>query len=135
MDKYQKAMFRAYWFPVTLFYLFPNAVFLYVAWPLDVIDAIKYSLPFPAALFLSGFLLAPFFGPKVKANKFWAFLMAFICTFIAVCMYLAGMSAFNFGHIEYGLMLIVILAALGIFPALLGSLLFIGACERVSAMT
>ncbi|WP_127559247.1 hypothetical protein [Saccharospirillum alexandrii] len=135
MNKYQKAMFNAYWFPVTLFYVFPNVVLMFLAWPLKVSEVVQYFIPFLVVFFLTGFLLAPFIGPKVVSHKGWSFFMAFICMFTALLAYIFGMSAPNFEHLEFGLIIVLFLAILGIFPTLLGGMFYIGACERVSKVT
>lgn len=59
MNKYQKAMFGAYWFPVALFYVFLSMVLIFIAWPVKINEVAQYFLPFLATIFLSGYVLAP----------------------------------------------------------------------------
>lgn len=131
MNQYQKAMFRAYWFPVALFYVIPNAALLFIAWPISILDATRYFLPFPVALFLSGLILSPIFGPKVRNNRIYSFLLAFTCMFVALLIYIISMPAPNYQNYNFVPVISVFLGILGIFPALLGGLLYIGACDHV----
>ncbi len=135
MNKYQEAMFKSYWFPAMVFYVFPNVILMLVAWPISFIEIIRYFLPFLAALFISGYILSPILGPKVKENKGWSFLMAFVCMFIALitCIGLAG--GLNTEYLSFNLLLLLMAAVFGIFPAILGGLFYVGACDAISKNT
>ena len=113
----------------------PNIVLMSLSWPVNLFEIVQYFLPFPVALFLTGFLLAPVIGPKVVNSKGWSFIMSFICMFVALFAYIVGMSAPDFEDFKFGFLIITFMAMLGIFPALMGGLFYIGACEHASEIT
>jgi hypothetical protein len=130
MDVYRKAMFRAYLLPVVLFFILPNAVLLSLANSVTISEVAKNMLPFPIALFITGYLIAPYFGPKVVQTKYLSFLMATVCLFVALAIYLLALSAPDFTGFKLIFTLYTTFAVFGIFPALLGGIFYIGACER-----
>jgi len=135
MNRYQEAMFKAYWFPVALFYVFPNIILMLVAWPISFIDIAQNFLPFIVALFVSGYILSPIFGPKVTQNKGWSFFMAFVCMLISLLAFIGSMGGLSVENLSFSLGIIWLLALFGVFPALLGGIFFIGACNEISNCT
>ena len=131
MNQYQKAMFKSYWFPVVLFFVFPNVVILAISMEFSDYDLVSTLFVFPILLFVAGYLTAPYFGPKVARQKGMAFLMSYICLFIALAGYLAVLMGPHISNLEFSFYMLIFLFVLSIFPALMGALFFIGNCNNV----
>lgn len=132
MKGFQKAMFKAYWFPLALFYGFPCIVLSIANRPIKIIEFLEFFLPFPLVIFLTGYFLAPLFGPRVASNKAWSFIMAFICLFLALFSCILIFTAPDDELADFGVFLATLLATFALFPTLLAGILFIGACENIA---
>jgi hypothetical protein len=130
MDVYRKAMFGAYWLPVVLFFVLPNAVLLSLADSVTITEVAQNMLPFPLALFITGYLISPYFGPKVMQKKSLSFLMATVCLLVALAIYVLALSAPDFTGFKLIFPLYTTFVIFGIFPVLIGGIFYIGACEH-----
>ena len=126
-------MFKAYWFPVTLFYVFPSIVVFSIKLPFNWFEFLKFACPFILAIFIMGYLLAPLIGPKVEKNKVWSLIMALICSLFGLAVFIVSLIAPNFSELHFSLTILVAFFVASIFPVFLGSILFIGACEKLKA--
>jgi hypothetical protein len=131
MDRYRKAMLRAYWLPVLLFFGIPCGGLLIVADDLSMTETALLILPFPMTVFVSGYLLAPYFGPKVIKNKLHSFFMAEMCLTIALVVFFGANGSLSLEVLDFSILLIGFFLVLGIFPVIWAGMLFIGACENV----
>lgn len=61
--------------------------------------------------------------------------MAFVCMLIALTAFIASMAGLNAENLPFSFSIILWLALFGVFPALLGGLLFVGACNEISKST
>ncbi|WP_456953351.1 hypothetical protein [Lysobacter sp. HA35] len=124
-------MFRAFSFPVALFLVFPLAVVLLFGSreAADVAEALGSVVALLAALYLTGFVLAPWAGSRLPGNKGPAFVLAVLAALApAATIAIAGSLS---ASIALSLGVAAVFALLAVPASLLGALLFIGGCERL----
>src|SRR5687767_4097271 len=107
MDKYQKAMLRAYWLPLLLFFVLPCSGILFAVENPSLAEVAVFLLPFPITIFVSGYVLAPYFGPKTIKHKYQSFLMAGICLLIALVVFLGANGGISSEPLSFSIFLVI----------------------------
>lgn len=79
-------MFRAYSFPVAIFFVLPHLI-VGLSAPLSVLEMSLMLGPFLVVLFGAGYALAPIVGPQVSARKFMAVVMSSACFVLSATAY------------------------------------------------
>lgn len=133
MNKYRKAMFESYWFPVFLFYILPVIFLFTISFNSDsLIELLVWLLGFTGALFSIGAIVAPYFGPKILKQRSLAFLMALVCHIASLIIFIIVLNVFSKKSIFDTLgLLFPLFFIYGLLPAMFGGFLFIGSCERL----
>lgn len=137
MNPYRKSMFIAYSYPSAIFIGFPVVVLSLFDLSKGLFAAIYMALLFFLPVYLSGYILAPIFGPKCVLDKSKAFLMVFLSlasigvTVSILALSNAGSWASLEFSISFAFFISLIIFIAGIFPTLLAAFIFIGQCENI----
>ena len=133
ISSFQREMLKAFSFTVVLFLALPYVVVLLLA-PLDftkLTEGLLLLLALLMPLYITGFVLAPWAGRHLPANKAPAFLMSTAAALSSAAS-LGGLVAFS-GSLALSFSIAAIFTFFAIPASLLGALLFIGGCERLLA--
>ena len=128
-NPYVKAVAVAYAIPLGIFVLIPLLLLLVLSGGQGWFVLLVTGASVTALTVMPGVLIAPIIGPKVQADKSFAFLMSFgSLGSVALFIQLFSMVR-DSGSLSFMLMPLVI--AYGILPAILAALFFIGQCEEI----
>ena len=127
-------MIHAYALPVGLFFVLPYllvSVFPLVAGSASALELLAPMLSVLLPLYAVGYLLAPWAGSLVPKRKTPAFFMGLLCA-IAAGLGLCLLSLIQGSSQHLSLVVLAVFCFFAFPASVLGSLLFIGACERQS---
>jgi hypothetical protein len=134
---YRRFMFISYGVVSCIFYILPLTGASIFFDEITISIYIQLSVSFILPLFISGYFLAPVFGP-LATSKIMSFLMSFISLVVATFLFLTYQFVFenggvsNVGLLEMKLLLfwVVVIVLPGLVPAFFASLFFAGQCEN-----
>jgi hypothetical protein len=125
---FRREMLVAYMFPVGLFLVLPYALVAAIDGFGQLFRALVFLPVLVAPIAVVGYVLAPWAGRNVATSKAPAFIMGALA---AVAPSVVAASAILLqGAWGYGFIVVAAWAFFAVPASVLGSLLFIGACER-----
>ena len=130
---FRKAVLRAYTLPVGLFFVIPYLLFSLPSLFSGASPALEHFLPLLTVIFaigVVGYVLAPWAGSRIPKSKIPAFSMGAACA-VAAGLALSSLSMLQ-GSLDLALGVLAMFCFFAVPASVLGSLLFIGACERNS---
>lgn len=139
LDGYRRSMFVSYGTISCVFFILPVTFSALIFNELTLVVYFQLILSFLIPLFVSGYVLAPVFGPLAASSRLQSFFMnfvslAFTSLLFLICQELFDSSTGKLSFLEIKMLAFwfVVLLFFGAVPAFFSSLFFSGLCEKLN---